>query len=127
MPVVDGYLGVGGARPASAGRTSVARWQIERWVQARGWRIARILEEPPEPAASRPLLELALVRVESQETDGLVTTSLDQLGSSLTDVVSAIERIEAAGGKFASISEGIDLSTPTGHHMLRLLLSVVDW
>jgi DNA invertase Pin-like site-specific DNA recombinase len=73
------------------------------------------------------LLAEALQRVESHETDGLVVTRLTHLGRSLEDALAAIERIQAAGGRFVSVCDAIDLSTPTGRLTLPLLLSILDW
>jgi DNA invertase Pin-like site-specific DNA recombinase len=129
MAVIDGYLGPSRRQPSGSSRASVARWQIQRWTEARGWRVGRILEEasPQASAAPRRLRELAVERVECYETDGLVTTSLRELGDSLTEVIYTIERIDAAGGAFASLHEGFDLSTAPGRYTFRLLLFVVEW
>ena len=69
----------------------------------------------------------ALERVESGESDGIVAVRLTQFGASLREALRSIERIEAAGGTFVSVGDGIDLSTPTGRLILRLLLSVAEW
>jgi DNA invertase Pin-like site-specific DNA recombinase len=128
MAVLDGYLGPSRQQPGGS-RASVARWQFQRWTEARGWRVGRILEEasPQSSAAPRRLRDLAVERVESSETDGLVTTSLRELGDSLTEVICTIERINAAGGAFASLREGFDLTTANGRYTFRLLLFVLEW
>jgi DNA invertase Pin-like site-specific DNA recombinase len=56
-----------------------------------------------------------------------VVARLNHLAVSLSAALDAIERIQSAGGTFISVGDGIDLGTPTGQLMLRLLLSVVDW
>jgi DNA invertase Pin-like site-specific DNA recombinase len=129
MALVDGYVGPSLSQGAAASRASVARWQFQRWTAARGWRVGRILEEasPQASAAPRRLRELAVERVESYETDGIVTTSLRELGDCLTDVIATIERIDAAGGVFVSLHEDFDLTTAPGRYMFRLLVSVVEW
>ena len=38
----------------------------------------------------------------------------DRFGRSLVDTLAAIERIEAAGGTFASVQDGLDLAEPFG-------------
>ena len=78
------------------------------------------------PASAARLRE-ALERVESGESDGIVAVRLTQFGASLREALRSIERIEAAGGTFVSVGDGIDLSTPTGRLILRLLLSVAEW
>jgi hypothetical protein len=129
MSIVDGYVGPSFSQGAAATRASVSRWQIQRWTEARGWRIGRIVEDvsPRDAARPRAMRELVLARVESRETDGLVTTHLYALGDSLAEVIGTIERIDAAGGVFASLHEGLDLTTARGGYMFRLLVSVLEW
>jgi len=88
-----------------------------------------MFEEPAQNGSpdARPALDQALARVESRESDGVVVARLQDLGSSLGDALRAIERIQAAGGTFVSVCDGIDLGTATGRLILRLLLSVADW
>jgi DNA invertase Pin-like site-specific DNA recombinase len=114
--LVDGYVRTGSQGPSSPERSSVDRRQIATWTTARGWRLARIFEEcaPGRRADRGPVLCYALGRVESGESDGIVTASLDQIGGSLGEVLDALERIQAAGGTFASVGDGIDLSTTAG-------------
>ena len=125
---VDGYVRSSGQGCWSASAASIHRGQIARWAAGRGWRLARVFEEPActEPADAAPLLHEALARVESQESDGIVIARLNQIGCSRRQALAAIERIQAAGGTFVSIGDGIDLSTPTGRLTLRLLLSITD-
>jgi DNA invertase Pin-like site-specific DNA recombinase len=72
-------------------------------------------------------LRQALERVESRESDGLVVARFKNLGSSLEEAVAVLERIQAAGGRFVSVCDGIDLAAPNGRAILRLLLSVLEW
>ena len=46
--------------------------------------------------------------------DTLVVWKLDRLSRSLKDLLVILERIEAAGGKFRSLTESIDTSGPAG-------------
>jgi site-specific DNA recombinase len=132
--VVDGYVRVSvvGDRAMKGERfisPQVQRDQILGWVQARRAAIGVIFEELDESGAraDRPLLMNAIARVESGESDGLVVARLDRFGRSLTDSLSAIERIQAAGGIFASVDDGLDLTTDTGRLVLRVLLSLAEW
>jgi DNA invertase Pin-like site-specific DNA recombinase len=127
--VVDGYVRPSGPTRYAAREAAVQRWQIEHWAAARGWRLGHVFEEAAtrEAATSMPRLGEALDRIESRESDGIVVARLNQVGESLGEVLGRLERIEAAGGTFASVGDAIDLSTPTGRLMLRLLLCVSDW
>jgi hypothetical protein len=69
----------------------------------------------------------ALHRVESGESDGIVVARLDRFGRSLTDSLAAIDRIQRAGGTFISVQDGLDLSTPTGTLVVRIMFSMAEW
>lgn len=127
--VVDGYLRASGDSGWGATSASIDRRQITRWARRRGWRLGRLVEEPESAGAGETPARLAeaLARIESQESDGLVVARLNQIGGSLQEALTAIERIEAAGGTFVSVRDRIDLSTPGGRLIFRVLLSVQDW
>ena len=132
MLVVDGYANA--SPPAGIPAVQwpqIQRGQITAWAADHGWRVARIFEEHG-PAGRRddlasPALLAAISRVEARETDGIVVSGLRVVGASLPEAVLVLERIQAAGGVFVSISDGIDLSQPTGQPILRLLVSLLDW
>jgi DNA invertase Pin-like site-specific DNA recombinase len=46
------------------------------------------------------------------------------LGSSLAEVLTVVERVQAAGGRFLSVSDGIDLDAETGRLALRVLVAL---
>jgi hypothetical protein len=124
--LADGYISV----PAGGSSvTSIHRHHIVRWADGHGWRLARVVEEPvpAEPGDRRAGLGQAVERVESRESDGLVVARMKSIGSSLEEALDAIERIQAAGGRFVSVCDGVDLGTRDGQLALRLLVSVARW
>jgi DNA invertase Pin-like site-specific DNA recombinase len=46
---------------------------------------------------------------------------LDRWGRSLSDLTRSLEELRALGVDFASVTEGLDFSTPTGHAMAGML------
>lgn len=130
--VIDGYVrvsqvaGRGGDRFISP---LVQRQQIEGWANLHGVAVGEVFEELDESGgrADRPLLIRAMERVESGLTQGIVVAKLDRFGRSLKDGLVNIERIEAAGGTFVSVQDGLDLGTPTGKLVLRIMLSMAEW
>jgi hypothetical protein len=127
--VVDGYVRASAPSRWSASPASIDRARIARWAVGCGWRVSCIFEEDSSTglARSRTVLDDALERVESRETDGLVVARFKHLGPSPREAIAAVERISAAGGSFVSISDGIDFSTRAGRSVLELLLSGFEW
>jgi DNA invertase Pin-like site-specific DNA recombinase len=130
--LVDGYVrvsqvaGRGGERFISP---TVQREQIEGWATANAVQIGQVFEELDESGArsDRPLLIAALERIECGASQGIVVAKLDRFGRSLVDGLAKIDRIAAAGGTFVSVQDGLDLSTPTGKLVLRIMFSMAEW
>jgi len=114
--VVDVYIPSVRRLDAGVRTARLYQSQIRSWVLSRGWRVGGTFDETS--------LQYALQRVESHESDGLIVARFSHLGPSLEDALATIERIEAAGGRFASVADGVDLETSTGRLLLRMLLSV---
>jgi DNA invertase Pin-like site-specific DNA recombinase len=56
-----------------------------------------------------------------REGDVVVVWKLDRLSRSLKDVLTILERIEAAGAHFKSLTEQIDTSTAAGRMMMQMV------
>jgi site-specific DNA recombinase len=130
--IIDGYVRVSqvaGRSGPSFISPAVQREQIEGWAKLHGALVGEVFEELDESGgrSDRPLLERAIRRVEAGESQGLVVAKLDRFGRSLVDGLAAIERVEAAGGAFASVQDGLDLGTDTGRLVLRIMLSMAEW
>jgi DNA invertase Pin-like site-specific DNA recombinase len=130
--LLDGYVRVSTVRDRGGESfisPEVQRAQIEGWIGLNGMRVGRVFEELNESGgrADRPKLLEAIERVERGESDGIVVAKLDRFGRSLIDGLAKIERISQAGGLFASVQDGLDLSTPTGKLVLRIMLSMAEW
>lgn len=99
------------------------------WAKIHGAGIGRVFEELDESGAraDRPLLTEALERVDRHESDGIVVAKLDRFGRSLIDGLANIERISSAGGTFISVQDGLDIGTPTGKLILRIMFSMAEW
>ncbi len=130
--ILDGYIRVSqvaGRRGDAFISPSVQREQIEAWTSSNRALLGDVFEELDESGgrADRPLLMKAIERVENGESDGMVVAKLDRFGRSLLDGLSAIARIEDAGGTFVSVQDGFDLSTSTGKLVLRIMFSIGEW
>ena len=129
---VDGYVRVsrvGGRRGERFISPTVQRELIEGWATAAGARVLEIFEELDRSGRSgeRPLLEKALGRVESGISQGIVVAWVTRFGRSLLSGIAALERIQAAGGRFVAVQNGLDTSTDTGRLVLHILFALGEW
>lgn len=67
----------------------------------------------------RPVLKDMLRQL--RDGDVVVVWKLDRLSRSLKDLLHIIERIEAAGAGFRSLTESIDTTTPAGRMMMQMV------
>lgn len=127
--IVDGYVRCSSPAGAGAEGTSVECRLIAAWALRHGCRVRSVFQERSSAGMGDhgSLLRRAVERVESRESDGVVVARVTQLGRSLEETIAAVERIEAAGGRFVSVCDGIDLGTASGRLVLRVLLSVLEW
>jgi hypothetical protein len=124
--LADGYI----CTPAEPPEVPwIHRHHIVRWAHGNGWRLVRVVEDPASARSIGGRAELlgAVERVESRESDGIVVARVKCIGSSLEEALDAIERVQAAGGRFVSVCDGVDFGTQSGRRVFRLLVSVARW
>jgi len=86
----------------------------------------RVFEEAASGGRwDRPELHRLLDRIRTGDT--LVVWKLDRLSRSLKDLLVILERINAMGGKFRSLTESIDTSGPAGRMMMQMLGSFAEF
>jgi DNA invertase Pin-like site-specific DNA recombinase len=73
----------------------------------------------------RPELHRLLDQMRAGDT--LVVWKLDRLSRSLKDLLVILERIDAMGARFRSLTEPIDTSGPTGRMMMQMLGSFAEF
>jgi DNA invertase Pin-like site-specific DNA recombinase len=73
----------------------------------------------------RPELHKMLDQLRSGDT--LVVWKLDRLSRSLKDLLTILERVSVAGGKFRSLTESIDTSGPAGRMLMQMLGSFAEF
>lgn len=67
----------------------------------------------------RPELQRLLGQL--REGDTLVVWKLDRLSRSLKDLLLILEKVEAVGAKFRSLTEAVDTSGPAGRMVMQML------
>jgi DNA invertase Pin-like site-specific DNA recombinase len=130
--VIDGYVRVSQVRGRSGERfisPVIQRNRIEGWARLHGAQVGRMFEEPDESGArpDRPLLEQAIRRVETGVSHSVVVAKLDRFGRSLMHGLTALDRVQRAGGIFVSVDDGFDLRTDTGRLIMRIMLAMGEW
>ena len=64
---------------------------------------------------------------ELRQGDVVIATKLDRLARSMRDLLSIVDRVEAAGASLRILAMNLDTGTPTGRLMLNVLGSVAQF
>jgi DNA invertase Pin-like site-specific DNA recombinase len=81
---------------------------------------ARLFEEAASGGRwDRPVLQELMRQL--RPGDVVVVWKLDRLSRSLKDLLHLMERIEAAGAGFRSLTEAVDTTTPAGRMMMQMV------
>lgn len=87
--------------------------------------IRTIVQEKGSSVGQRPELHRLLARIEPGTR--LVVYKLDRVARSLKDLLVILEKLEASGAGFQSLTEPIDTATPAGRLMLQMLGAVAEF
>jgi putative DNA-invertase from lambdoid prophage Rac len=94
---------------------------MREYAAKRGWAIAVQIKEVGSGAAERKLRENLLAAARRREIDVVLVWRLDRWGRSLVDLVVTLKELAELGVSFISLTEALDLTTPTGRAMAGLL------
>ena len=94
---------------------------MREYAAKRGWAIAVQIKEVGSGAAERKLRENLLAAARRREIDVVLVWRLDRWGRSLVDLVVTLKELAELGVGFVSLTEALDLTTPTGRAMAGLL------
>src|SRR6187401_237845 len=75
----------------------------------------------------RPAFQQMLADAKSGQFDILVCHKLDRFSRSLVDVLLTLDELQKCNISFASASESIDFTTPSGRMMLVMLAFFAEW
>jgi DNA invertase Pin-like site-specific DNA recombinase len=90
---------------------------MREYAAKRGWTIAAQIKEVGSGAAERELREKLLDSARRREINVVLVWRLDRLGRSLVDLVVTLKELAQLGVSFVSLTEALDLTTPTGRAM----------
>ena len=94
---------------------------LREYAAKRKWIIAAQIKEVGSGASQRQLRETLLASARRREIDVVLVWRLDRWGRSVADLVSTMQELEHLGVGFVSLTEALDLTTPTGRAMAGLL------
>jgi DNA invertase Pin-like site-specific DNA recombinase len=94
---------------------------MREYAARRGWTIAVQVREVNSGAARREAREKLLEAARRREIDVVLVWRLDRWGRSVTDLLATLQELEHLGVGFVSLTEALDLTTPSGRAMAGLL------
>ena len=94
---------------------------MREYAAKRGWTITVQIKEVGSGAAERELREKLLAAARRREIDVVLVWRLERWGRSLVDLVTTLKELSALSVAFVSLTEALDLTTPTGRAMAGLL------
>ena len=101
---------------------------MREYVEKRGCSIVKELEEVASGAGKkRPKRDELLTLAKQKKIDAIVVLRLDRWGRSLRDVITTLDELSNLDIVFVSISEAIDLSTPSGEAMAGFLAVLAQY
>lgn len=91
------------------------------YARKRGWQIAFEVKDVGSGAAVRQMREDLLTAARKREIDLVVVWRLDRWGRSLVDLVNTLQELSSLKVGFVSLSEALDLTTPSGRALAGML------
>ena len=91
------------------------------YIKNRGWIVAKQVKDVKSGVKDRPGREALLKAARRRELDAVIVWRLDRWGRSLDDLVITLRELTDLGVRFVSLTEALDLATPTGRAMAGLL------
>jgi putative DNA-invertase from lambdoid prophage Rac len=94
---------------------------LREYAARRGWAITMQVKEAGSGAVRRQMREKLVEAARRRDIDVVLVWRLDRWGRSVADLLATLQELEHLGVGFVSLTEAIDLTTPTGRAMAALL------
>jgi len=94
---------------------------MRKYVKQRGWSIVEEVREVGSGSLQRPKRERLMKLARQQQTDVILVWRLDRWGRSVADLAVNLKELNELGIAFVSLTEALDLTTPSGRAMAGLL------
>src|SRR5215468_7281270 len=94
---------------------------LREYAERRHWIVAHAIEEVGNGARKRPRQQELIKLARQRQLDVIIVWRLDRWGRSLVDLMESLRDLTSLGVGFVSITEALDLTTPTGRAMTGML------
>ena len=94
---------------------------LREYAARRGWTTTMQVKEVGSGAAQRQMRERLMEAARRRDIDVVLVWRLDRWGRSVADLLATLQELEHLGVGFVSLTEALDLTTPTGRAMAGLL------
>jgi putative DNA-invertase from lambdoid prophage Rac len=94
---------------------------MREYAARRGWAVALQVREVNSGGARRESREKLLEAARRREIDVVLVWRLDRWGRSVTDLLATLQELQHLGVGFVSLTEALDLTTPSGRAMAAML------
>jgi putative DNA-invertase from lambdoid prophage Rac len=94
---------------------------LRTYAAQRGWSIVTEVQEVGSGAIQRPKRELLMQAARRRDVDAVLVWRLDRWGRSVADLLLTLQELNQLGVGVVSLTEALDLTTPTGRAMAGLL------
>jgi DNA invertase Pin-like site-specific DNA recombinase len=101
--------------------------ELRRMAAAKGYEIEGEYVDETSSKDTRPQKELVLNKIRHGEIDGVMFTALDRFGRTMSELALEIEEFAETGKQMLSLKENLDLSTPSGRLLARLLAAFANF
>jgi putative DNA-invertase from lambdoid prophage Rac len=91
------------------------------YLKNRDWNVAKLAEDVGSGARERPGRESLMMAARRREIDAIVVWRLDRWGRSVADLMTTLRELTDLGVGFVSLTEALDLTTPSGRAMAGML------
>jgi putative DNA-invertase from lambdoid prophage Rac len=103
-------------------KTNTAQLEaLREYAGKRGWDVALEVAEVGSGAKVRKKREALLEAIRRRQVDAVLVYKLDRWGRSLADLVTTLQELTDLGVAFVSLSDAIDMTTPSGRAFAGML------
>ena len=103
--------------------------ELREYARLRGWQIVQeyVDHGVSGAKASRPSLNQLMIDAHGRKVDAVLVWRIDRWGRSLKHLVTSLADLDAYGVAFVSLSDNLDLGTPSGRLMMQLLGAMAEF